>query len=587
MGTDDGMPSEAPSSRLEVQTGFCSERGPRPRNEDFGGVYLGTAAQQSRIGVIAALADGVGGAKGGRVAAELAVRSFVDFYLDQSDGLSSVRQKASISLDAVNRWTHAIGHADPALQDMACTFTALILRGRHAHVLHVGDTRLYRLRGAELSLLTADHTLSGAGRNHVLTRAVGASAALQIDYEMEEMRIDDRFLLCSDGVHGALSERRLHAALSEPTSSESTAEAIVTAAIAARSGDNATALVVDVIGLPAADLDELQAAAAALPIAPTPKSGGRIDGYLLGTILADGHYSRVFRAVDEIGRRDVIVKFPKPSVAGNAMLRQAFLRESWIASRVRSPWLGESLTVPADRRTCLYAVAPFYEGGTLDRRLTQEPPIRLRVGLPIAIKLSKAVVALHRAGVIHRDIKPDNVILQPDGEPRLLDLGVARVPGLEEATDALAQTDVPQNTVAPGTASYMAPELFEDCDGDPQSDLFALGVTIYRMFSRAYPYGEVEPFSRPRFERPKPLTSARPDLPAWLDRVILRAVAARREDRYADVLEFIFELEHGVEQARRAPPPRVPLYHRNPLRFWQILCAILALALAIVGLSRG
>jgi serine/threonine protein phosphatase PrpC len=564
------MSEETAPRRLDVQSGSCSERGPRPLNEDYAGIYLGTDEQRSKIGIVAAIADGVGGAKGGRVAAELAVRSFIEFYLDQADGMLGVRQKAASSLESINRWIYAIGRSDPALLEMACTFTALVLRGRQIHVLHVGDTRLYRLRGDELSVLTQDHTLSGAGRSHVLTRAVGLAPALQIDYATEEARVHDRFLLCSDGVHGALSKRRLREALSEGTPPDATAQQLVAAAIGARSGDNATALVVDVVGLPTADLSELQATSAALPILPPPRTGAKIDGYLLGAMVADGRYSRVFRAIDEIGRRAVIIKFPKPSIPGDAMLRLAFLRESWIATRVRSPWLGESLTIPAERQTCLYIVIPLYEGDTLERRLRQEPPIRLRAGVAIAVKLSKAVVALHRAGVIHRDIKPDNVIVQPDGEPKLLDLGVARVPGLEDAPAV----------VAPGTPSYMAPELLDGAGGDPRSDLFALGVTIYRMFTRAYPYGEVEPFSRPRFGRPTPLTAARPDLPAWLDRVLSRAVAGRPEDRFGDVLEFIFELEHGAERARPGPPPRQPLYHRNPLRFLQLLSALLAIALA-------
>ncbi len=230
--------------RLEIRVGLCTERGRRPQNEDYGGVYLGTAEQQARFGIIAAIADGVGGAKGGRVAAELAGRTFIDAYLSQPE-TRGVRQAGARGLEAVNRWIHAIGRNDPALQDMACTFTALVLRGRLAHIIHIGDTRLYRLRDDRVSLLTDDHTLSGAGRSHILTRAVGSAPAIQIDYSMEEVRVHDRFLLCSDGVHGVLSNRRIETELSRPTGSDETASHVVSAAIAARTGDNVTALVVD------------------------------------------------------------------------------------------------------------------------------------------------------------------------------------------------------------------------------------------------------------------------------------------------------------------------------------------------------
>ncbi|MCI0466811.1 MAG: bifunctional protein-serine/threonine kinase/phosphatase [Beijerinckiaceae bacterium] len=572
------MTSRTEPGRLEVRFGICTDQGRRPQNEDYAGIYAGTAEEQARAGIIAAIADGVGGSKGGRVAAELAVRGFIDGYLTQG-GTCGVHQAGAQSLEAVNRWTHSIGRKDDALQDMATTFTALVLRGRQAHILHIGDTRLYRLRDGRLNLLTEDHTLSGADRSHILTRAIGPAPAIQIDYSMEEMRVHDRFLLCSDGVHGVLPERSINEELSRRTGPEDSAAQLVNAALAARSSDNVTAIIIDIVDLPAANLTDLGLSAAALPIIPPPETGARVDGFLLGAILADGRYSRVFRALDEAAKQAVIVKFPKPSVAEDEVLRQAFLRESWIATRVRSPWVGECIELPPGRQNCLYSVLPFYEGETLEQRLARPPPIRLALGLDIAIKLAKGVAALHRAGIIHRDIKPENIILLLNGGLKLIDLGVARLPHLEDAPMA----------VEPGTPSYKAPELISGTGSGERTDQFALGVTIYRMFTRAYPYGEVEPFSRPRFAKPAPLTKHRPDLPAWLDHALARTFAVRPEDRFDDVLEFIFDLEHGEDRARPQETPRLPLYDRNPLRFWQAISAILAVLLvaALALLAKG
>src|SRR3954451_24683925 len=129
---------------------------------------------------------------------------------------------------------------------------------------------------------------------------------------------------------------------------------------------------------------------------------------------------------------------------------------------------------------------PFYGGETLERRILRGPPFALLPGLEIATGLCKAVAALHRAGVVHRDIKPDNVILQPGGGVRLIDLGVARLPQVEEFDAA----DIP------GTPSFMAPELLAGTSqGDERSDLYALGVTLFRLFGGGYAYGEVEAFS--------------------------------------------------------------------------------------------
>jgi len=562
--------------RLEFRCGIATERGARERNEDYAACYAGSRDQQARFGAVAVVADGVGGAKGGRVAAEIAVRAFIDGHLSQNE-MRGLQRNCARTVEAINRWIHSLGRSDNTLDGMACTLTALILRGRQAHVIHVGDSRAYRLREERLDRLTTDHTMGG-GLAHILTRAVGAEESLRIDYAVDTMRIYDRYLLCSDGVHGGVPDRRLAEILARRGAPEEAARDLVEAGLAARIGDNATALVIDIIGLPPASHADLELASASLPLVPLPKSGAVVDDFALRAMLADGRYTRVFAAEDQAEGRRVIVKFPKPVADAEGVLRAAFLREAWVASRLRSPFVGEVLELAAGRQTGLYAVMPFYDGETLEARLMRAPPLSLITGLDYAIKLAKGVAALHRAGVIHRDIKPDNVILETIRDHqvpglKLIDLGVARLPHMEAPLE-----DLPAQH-APGTPSYMAPELFAGAAGDERSDQFALGVTIYRMFTRAYPYGEIEPFTRPRLKKPKPLLAYRPDLPAWLDQAIARATAANPDDRFQDVFEFIFELEHGAMRAAPAAPPRQPLYERNPLRFWQAACALLAAAL--------
>ncbi|PVE20714.1 protein phosphatase [Microvirga sp. KLBC 81] len=559
--------------QLSVAAGYSTERGPRTDNEDYCAFFEGTPAQRMRHGVIAVIADGVGGAKGGRVAAETVVRGFIDGYLGQSE-LLGVQKKCARAIEAMNRWIHAIGRTNSDLQGMACTLTALILRGRQAHIVHVGDSRLYRLRHHRLDLLTRDHTFNEWGMQGVLRRAVGASDSLQIDYLAEPVQVHDRYLLCTDGVHGSLSERVLRDELARRASPDETARAVTAAALAARGSDNATALVLDVLNLPPASQPDLELAIAAQPILPPPTTGTVVDGFDLEAQLSDGRYSRVFRAYDTVAKRPVILKFPKPIHGADVVLRQAFVRETWIAARVRSPWVAEVLDIPPERQTRLYSVMPFYAGEILEARLQRSPQISLAEGLTLATRLTKAVAALHRAGIVHRDIKPDNVILEQEenrAQPglRLIDLGVARVDGMDDF--ALEH--------APGTPSYMAPELFTGAPGDELSDQFAVAVTIYRLFSRAYPYGEIEPFSRPRFSKPTPLTSHRPDLPAWLDQVLARALAVSPRERFGDILELAFELEHGSARALPTVLHRKPLYERNPVLVWQIVSVTLAVLL--------
>jgi hypothetical protein len=453
---------------------------------------------------------------------------------------------------------------------MATTFSALVLRGRQTHTIHVGDSRIYRLRDDRLARLTTDHTHSHPDLRHVLYRAVGIEAMLRVDYAADGTKLHDRFVLCSDGVHAVLSDRAIQGIMAERTSPQESAERLVRAALDAGSHDNVTALVVDVVGLPAADEAEFEASIETLAIGELPKAGDAVDGFLLGKVVSNGRYSRLFRARDTRDGRDVVLKFPHPRVAGEASYRRAFVREAWIAARVTSPWIGEVIEPPPGRRTRLYSVMPYYEGETLEARLGRHPAISLAEGVRIGIALAKAVYGLHRLLIIHRDVKPDNVLVQPDGGLKLLDLGVARLPGIQDA---------PSDEI-PGTPSFMAPELFDGEAGDEQSDVYALGVTVYRLFSAgAYPYGEVEAFSRPRFTKRTSLTHHRSDLPAWLDVVLAKATAVDKSRRFADSMEMAFELENGLAQGGKRVHDRVPLYHRNPVRFWQVVSALLALAL--------
>jgi len=555
---------------LRVEAGFATEKGRRPDNQDYVAICFGRRGAGAMHGVAAVVADGVGGHKGGRAAAETAVRAFIEGYYAQPETLG-VPRMAARSIEAVNAWIAAQARVDPLLYGMATTFSALILSRRAAFITHVGDTRIYRLDSAGLERLTKDHTVGRGDFAHALRRAIGFEESLLSDQARHGLNVHDRFLLCSDGVHGVLCDARLRDLLGERRSPQETAETIVREALDAGSHDNVTALVIDVVDLPLADERALSFAVAALPIGALPSVGETVDGFYIDDLIAEGRYSRLMRATDTQSGKAVALKFPHPSVAEDASYRLAFVNEAWVAARVRSPFIGEIVELPPGRQTRLYSAMPFYEGETLERRLRRERRIELAEGVAIAMRLARAVATLHRSGVIHRDIKPDNVMLLRDGGLRLVDLGVCRAPHLE---------DFPQQDI-PGTPSYMAPELFQGARGDEGSDLFALGVTVYRLFSRAYPYGEIEPFSKPRFGEPQSLGLKRPDLPAWLDAAIGKAIAVDPRDRYGDVLEFAFELENGATRAEPRAPRKKSLYERNPLIFWRALCLLLVVLLII------
>jgi serine/threonine protein phosphatase PrpC len=561
---------------VRASVGFASKTGPRKANEDFAGALSGAELPEPRQEVIAAIADGIGGAKGGRIAAETAVRGFLDGFCDLPETMEVQRAGAKI-VSALNGWINTMGRQDPKLAGMGCTLTVLVLRGRLAHLLHVGDTRAYRLSGDRMTCLSTDHVRQeSTGRSHTLTRALGVEAEVRLDYATQPLALHDRLLLCSDGVHGFLAEQSIADLLRERSAPEDTAGALVAAALQSGSTDNCTALVLDVVALPTAGSADISAAIRQLPVIPVPLRGETIDGFVLKALISEGRYSRLFGAEDEVEGGTVALKFPKPQLANIEAHREAFVREAWVGARVHNPLIGRVIELPPGRQTCLYTVMPLYQGELLETRLSRSPALGLEEGRNIAVKLARGVAALHRAGIIHRDIKPDNIILEGGGSLKLIDLGVVRVPGLE---------NFPPGEI-PGTQAYMAPEMFAGEPGNEGTDIYALGVTMFRAFTGEYPYGNPDATSPPRRNRPKDFSTLRPDLPAWLQAALARAIAVDPAKRFHDMTEFAFEMEAGPARAPTASPRPRTLYERAPLQVWQGLAALLALALLVSLLVR-
>ena len=559
---------------VRASVGFCSDTGTRPDNQDFAAALFGWELQPPRHDVIAVIADGIGGAKGGRIAAETAVRGFLDGFCDVPESVPVQRAAAGVTA-TLNSWIHAQSQRDTMLSGMGCTFTALILRGHAAHILHAGDSRLYRMRGGSLACLTSDH-VRRVDETTTLTRALGVETDLRLDYITQPAALHDRYLLTSDGVHGALAPETMAAILRGRAGPQDAAQAVVSGALERGSDDNCTALVIDLVQLPAATAADIAETIARLPLVAPPVVGQEVDGFALKALVSEGRYSRLFAATDLIDGGDVVMKFPKPQTASEEAHRQAFLREQWAGSTVQNPWVGRVMELVPGRQTCLYTVMPLYEGELLETRALRRPQLELEQARTIGVRLARGAAALHRAGIIHRDIKPDNVILESGGGLKLIDLGTARVAALDDAMSR----DIP------GTRAYMAPEMGEGEAGNPATDIYALGVTLFRALSGEYPYGNLDAVSSPKRERPQELCALRPDLPAWLDAALGRAFARDPRDRFADMDAFALALEAGPPRQGPVMRRQRTFYERSPVLFWQIVAALLAFGLVLSFLRR-
>ncbi|MEW5888274.1 MAG: bifunctional protein-serine/threonine kinase/phosphatase [Pseudomonadota bacterium] len=548
---------------LTVDVGYSSLTGPRPRNEDYCGAVTPVGSELEAKGILAAVADGIGGQEGGREAAEAVVRGLLgDYYATPATW--SVPRALDAVLNPLNSWLISQGAARRERAGMATTLSALVLRGRRYYTAHIGDCRIYLLRAGRLSCLTSDHVWDHPELRHVLRRAVGLDAALVVDYGEGELEAGDVFLLVCDGVWSALPEARLAALLAERGEAQVAAAAITAAALAAGSGDNATALVLRVASLPDAARHDTEEAARRLPLPPRLDAGDRLDGLVVESVLHNSRASLLYRVRDTVSGERYVLKTLVPEADDDEQARALLAREEWLMQRAASSSLPQGIALPAGRRSALYLLMSWHEGETLQRLLDHGRHFTVSEAAALGLRLLKGLGALHRLEILHRDVKPANLHLGVDGKLRLLDLGVA-ASGLDE--DAAG---------APGTPSFMAPELLAGASCTVHSDLYAAGVTLYHLLTRKYPYGEIEPFQHPRFGDPVPPSRYRPDIPPWLEDVLLKAVAREPGARFSTAEEFLLALERG-DRSRLRVPRRTPLASRAPARFWRALAVALVL----------
>ncbi len=247
-----------------IEYGAVTHAGQRPANEDM----LRGAPEDSRAierGHLFAVADGLGGHKGGGLASRLACQGLDDYYQRRIPSpppwsprkLSRHLEETVLRID---RHIRRLGLHHAALADMGTTLSCLVVTRGHTIVAHVGDSRIYRLRRGHLTCMTSDHTFlqemifegevdvvraADHPLRHLLTRVVGTAEPLPwVDTRVDPLFIDDRFLLCTDGLHNHLTTKQLETVMSKPWHARRIALTLVTGALDAGARDNITAVVI-------------------------------------------------------------------------------------------------------------------------------------------------------------------------------------------------------------------------------------------------------------------------------------------------------------------------------------------------------
>lgn len=552
-----------PRMALDVDIGWHSVRGPRENNEDFAAA-LQAQPHEAERGLIAAIADGVSAGGGGREAAQTTVMSLLQDYFG-----TPATWDTSVALDrligAQNAWLAAANRRTGA--GAMTTLTALVLRGHSYTLAHVGDTRAWLLRDGRCEQLSHDHVFEHPDLRGRLTRALGLEEHVRVDYQQGELQRGDVFVLSSDGVHGALRPAQLRALVAGAgEGAQAASEVLVTAAVKAGSRDNASALVIRVRELAAARLDDVLLSARQLPLPPRLKVGDSLDGYTVTALVGDTGVHRLYQARDPASRELVALKTLHEAHASDPEERARLAHEVWLGLRLAEQFGGRDSGFVGVREprepTAFYAVFDWHGGTTLEQALARGERFGVDTVVQGTVAVARALGRLHRQGVVHRDVKPANLHRGEDGRWRVLDLGVA-IAGSASADE---------RSLRAGTPSYMNPEQWEARDGpaaSARSDLYALGVTLYQWLTGHLPYGEVEPYQLARFRRdPKPPSRLRPDVPIWLDHVVLRAVARDPKLRFETAEELVLALERGAARPVDAPGA-TPYFTRDPAGVWK------------------
>jgi serine/threonine protein phosphatase PrpC len=560
---------------FEIDIGYTSLAGARSDNEDFCAAMLPEPGFES-MGAICAIADGVSTGGAGKEAAQTTVTSLVRDYFG-----TPPTWETTVALDRIisaqNNWLAATNRRRQPLLGL-CTLTALVLRGHTYSLAHVGDTRAYLLREGRLTQLSHDHVVDHPDMRHQLLRSVGAEDQLVVDYSEGELLVGDVFILTSDGVHGSLSPKQFLTAAVNATA-QTISQQLAQAAIERGSPDNATALVVRVLGVSEITLRDEQRSASTLPIPPRLKVGQTIDGLVVTALVFDSGVSLLYQVRNPKTQQLFALKTLHPSRAHDAQERAMLAHEAWLARRMQNSRAADHLVQLHEsgaQPSGYYLLYDWHSGDTLQQLLDRGERFGAAQAVSLTLQTANALARLHRQRVIHRDVKPANLLRSDNGVLRLLDLGVALSGSEPESARELHA----------GTPSYINPEQWgynihpaqgaeaQREQADAQSDLFALGVTLYQLLTGKLPYGEVLPYQAGRYHRdPTAPSRHNPEVPIWLDHVALKAVARDKKLRFETAEEFILALERGASRPLTAPSPS-PLISRDPTALWKIALGI-------------
>ena len=591
---------------MELWYRELSWKGPiRPKNEDtLGFRQPATAEEWRQRGAICVICDGVGGQGNGDQASRLAVETALRTYANAAPDGSPTTLLRQI-FNAANLAVYDAGMEDRQSKlRMATTMSVALFRHHEVHVGHVGDCRVYHLHGQEIRRITTDHSYSGvqmklglinvaeaanSDLRCVLTRSIGQDPTVQVDFHSFQVNPGDFVVMCCDGVYTCMSEQELCEIVTRWP--EQACNELIALCDRRGGDDNVSVQVIQVRQV------ERVTYYRGSPLYQTV-SDAKMEQELQNDQILDGRYqiieqisksgmASIYRAIDLKTGQPVALKVPYLQYESDPGFYTRFEREQEIGQKLRHPYILR-LEAPDDlEKSRPYLVMEYLKGQTLGNLMKSVKPLPEADALKIASRISDAIQYLHENNVIHRDLKPDNIMILDDGSIRIMDFGIAKMEGARRLTFGKFQP-------AMGTPDYMAPEQVKGQRGDARTDIYSLGAMLYEMLTGSPPFEGVNPLvimnSRLTGDPVAP-RKKNSDLSPGAEEIVLHAMARKPEERYASAADLRRDLDYPYEvqvtgRADRLQPVKPMQAGLRRFRVYLWAAGVIVVFLLILLLSK-
>jgi serine/threonine protein phosphatase PrpC len=514
-------------------------------------------AERLNRGAIAVLADGVGGMNDGEVASRMAVETAISVF-QRMNPVNTPKQILRQIFETANLEIYEAGMANQQKGRMATTLSVCIFRDKELAVGHVGDTRVYLVRQEQIRKLTDDHSYTAmqvkmrliseheakASRlRSMLTRSLGPEPIVHFDFKRLKLMSHDRVVQCTDGLYCFLNDGEISEGVDRLNMDEICPYLV---ALAERRGtdDNLSVQVVQVDRLAEPKYDQpisiLKQTGGTQPISMTNevKPGDVVDGrFEIDSVISRSGMATVHKAKDLETKQTVAIKIPYMQLESDPGAFARFEREAEIGELLNHPNILKFIKVPKKSRP--YIVTEYLEGKSLSDVMNEVRPLPIDDAVQIASYVCGALAHMHEHKVVHRDLKPQNIMICSDGSLRIIDFGIAKSTEMRRLTFA-------GFTPAMGTPDYMAPEQVKGKRGDERTDIYSLGAVLYEITTGSVPFEGPNPFvvmnSRITGDPVAP-RKVNPKISEELEEIILHAMEREPHKRFPSAAAMKAELD--------------------------------------------